>query len=184
VKDPLPADRVDAVVGRWQADGAPFDAATVALFTRLHLLVHAVVEHKERAVAELGVPPHVVATVYALRRRGRPYEAGPTDLARELGVTQAAMTARVRVLTGQGLVATRPHPDDGRRVLIRLTADGHRLTEQVFRLQAETEESFLADLSATERATLDRLVRTVFAALPDDPRITAGRATGHGGMAG
>ena len=184
MKNPLLPDQVDAAAARWQADGAPFDAATVALFTRLHLLVHAVVEHKERAVAQLGVPLHVVATVYALRRRGRPYEAGPTDLAGELGVTQAAMTARVRALTGQGLVTTSPDPDDGRRVRIRLTAEGHRLTEQIFRLQAGAEETFLAGLSDHERATLDRLVRKVFATLPDDPRIAAGRAGGRSGMAG
>ena len=164
-------DQVDAVIDRWRADGMPGDPFAVALFTRLGLVGRAVIAHKERVVAALGVPMHTVETLYALRRRGRPYEAGPTDLARELTVTQAAMTARVRRLVAAGLVATRPDPDDARRVIVGLTVHGHRLTERVVRLQAGIEEDLLAALDEDERTLLDRALRLLVAALPPDPRL-------------
>jgi DNA-binding MarR family transcriptional regulator len=105
----------------------------------------------------------VVSTVYALRRRGRPYRAGPTKLAAELGVTQAAMTARIRRLVDQGWVVAGRSPDDGRRVTITLTAKGHRLTERVSRLQAGVESSRLEALAPEERAALDAGVRALLA---------------------
>jgi DNA-binding MarR family transcriptional regulator len=126
--------------------------------------VSAQVAQGGRDVESLGVPMWVVETTYALRRRGRPYQAGPTDLATELGVTQAAMTARIRHLVQPGLVVRAADPDDGRRVDVLLTGEGHRLTEQIFRLQAGVEESRLAPLTAGERTELDRLLRKLLAA--------------------
>lgn len=175
VKHPEP-DAVDRAVERWQADGLPGDTTAVALFTRLGLVARAVAAHKERTIAALGVPMHVVETLYALRRRGRPYEAGPTDLARETGVSQAAMTARVRGLVADGLVTTRPDRDDGRRTLVRLTSRGHRLTERVFRLQQGVEERLLAALDETSRDDLDRALRTLvgMTAGLDEPGASSG----------
>lgn len=166
-----PRDVVDTVVGLWLADGTATDPSAVALFTRLGMVGRAVVADKERAAADLGVSGPVVETLYALRRRGRPYRAGPTDLARELGLSQAAMTARIRSLASDGLVTTAPDPDDGRRLVVRLTRRGHALTERVFRRQTGIEEALLAHLDPQDRAALDRALRALVAALPPDRRL-------------
>lgn len=136
----------------------------LAAFTRMSLIVRAISEHKARTIERLGVPPWVAATTYALRRRGRPYRAGPTELARELGITQSAMTARTRRLAADGLVTTGRDPDDGRRVLMTLTAKGRRLTERIVRLQAGVEDHLMTALTAKERGDLDRVLRRLFGA--------------------
>jgi DNA-binding MarR family transcriptional regulator len=157
-------DWVDLMIERWHEDGAPSDPDALAMFTRMAKIVGAITDHKARTVESLGVPMWVISTTYALRRRGRPYRAGPTELAAELGVTQAAMTSRVRRLVEGGWVATRPDPDDGRRVVLHLTAKGHRLTEHISRLQAGVEASHLAALTPQQRADLDVALRKLLAA--------------------
>jgi DNA-binding MarR family transcriptional regulator len=158
-------DAVDLMIERWHEDGELSDPVALATFTRMARIVRAINEHKERTVESLGVPMWVISTTYALRRRGRPYAAGPTDLAAELGVTQAAMTSRVRRLLERGWVAASPDPDDGRRVVVRLTAKGHRLTEHVSTLQAGVETSHLAALTPHQRANLDVGLRKLLAAI-------------------
>lgn len=53
-----------------------------------------------------------------------------TDLAEREGLTQPGMTTLVNRLVGGGLAARRADPDDGRAVLVELTATGlARLTD-------------------------------------------------------
>ncbi|WNI16022.1 MarR family winged helix-turn-helix transcriptional regulator [Actinacidiphila sp. ITFR-21] len=49
-----------------------------------------------------------------------------SDLASAEGVRHQSMTATVASLSALGLVERRPDPDDGRRLLIALTAEGHQ----------------------------------------------------------
>jgi hypothetical protein len=78
-------DAVDLMIERWHEDGELSDPVALATFTRMARIVRAINEHKERTVESLGVPMWVISTTYALRRRGRPYAAGPTDLDIPLG---------------------------------------------------------------------------------------------------
>ena len=163
-------DSVDTVVERWTQDGLQGDRVTLGLFTRMAVVVRGIADDKAEAVDQLGLQPWVVATVYALRRRGRPYRAGPTELAAELAVTQAAMTSRIKQLVGQGHVTTARDPDDGRRVVVTLTAEGHRLTERIVRRQLGVEDRLLSALDPAQRAGLDSALRVLFAAYENDFR--------------
>lgn len=49
---------------------------------------------------------------------------GPADLARHLGVTTAASSGIVDRLTTRGHVERHPHPSDGRRTQVTVTASG------------------------------------------------------------
>jgi DNA-binding MarR family transcriptional regulator len=49
---------------------------------------------------------------------------GPGELARHLGVTSAAASGIVDRLVARGHVERQPHPDDGRRTQVVLTASG------------------------------------------------------------
>ena len=54
------------------------------------------------------------------------------ELAREAGVAKGTLTGMVKTLTQRGLVTRERHTGDGRRVIVRLTEDGHRTVEEVF----------------------------------------------------
>src|SRR5215470_8032899 len=49
-----------------------------------------------------------------------------SELAADEGVRHQSMTAMVTSLAAMGLVERSPDPDDGRRLLIALTPEGHR----------------------------------------------------------
>ncbi|WNI20555.1 MarR family transcriptional regulator [Streptomyces sp. ITFR-16] len=53
-----------------------------------------------------------------------------SDLAAAEGVRHQSMTATVASLAALGLVERHPDPDDGRRLLIALTPEGHRRVEE------------------------------------------------------
>ncbi|MDN3356136.1 MarR family transcriptional regulator [Actinomadura sp. DC4] len=90
-----------------------------------------------------------------------------SELASAEGVRHQSMTATVASLTALGLVERRPDPDDGRRLLIALTAAGHRRVEEGRQARQEwlagrlqnrcTEEERRAVIAAM--AVLERLTR-------------------------
>ncbi|WLQ44807.1 MarR family transcriptional regulator [Streptomyces laculatispora] len=106
-------------------------------------------------------------------------ESVPTRLSGEQGVTASqlasaegvrhqSMTATVTSLTALGLVERRPDPDDGRRLLIVLTAQGHqrvaegRQTRQEWlagefqeKCTEEERRAVIAAMSVLERLTCD-----------------------------
>ena len=94
-----------------------------------------------------------------LGRLDRHGAMGVSDLAAAERVRPQSMAQTVADLEAAGMVTRRPDPDDGRRALVSLTADG------LATLQADRRDrdSWLArqiadDLDAEERATLHRSV--------------------------
>ncbi|GAA2466132.1 MarR family transcriptional regulator [Streptomyces graminearus] len=89
-----------------------------------------------------------------------------SELATAEGVRHQSMTAMVAALVALGLVERAPDPDDGRRLLIELTAAGRRRVEKG--RQARTE--WLAD-RLQERCTEEER-RNVIAAMAVLERLT------------
>ncbi|MFG3250438.1 MarR family winged helix-turn-helix transcriptional regulator [Streptomyces sp. NPDC048187] len=90
-----------------------------------------------------------------------------SELAGIEGVRHQSMTATVTALASMGLVERHPDPDDGRRLLITLTAEGVRRVEEgrqvrtewlADRLQARCTEEERRAVIAT-MAVLQRLTR-------------------------
>ena len=63
--------------------------------------------------------------------------ASPTDMASWLGLTTAGMTARLNALEQRGLLERRPHPTDGRRVIVHFTDAGEALARRVLARKGE-----------------------------------------------
>ncbi|MET9479590.1 MarR family transcriptional regulator [Streptomyces sp. NPDC006638] len=89
-------------------------------------------------------------------------------LAAAEGVRHQSMTSTVASLAALGLVARRPDPDDGRRLLIALTAEGHRrvaegrqarqewlATELQERCTEEERRAVIGAMAVLERLTHD-----------------------------
>ena len=75
-----------------------------------------------------------------------------TDLAGHLGVTAATMSLAIDRLEAKGYVRRDRDAKDGRRVLVRVTADGVRVREAKSVLDPVRVEAVLAQLSAADRA--------------------------------
>ncbi|MEU0690851.1 MarR family winged helix-turn-helix transcriptional regulator [Streptomyces uncialis] len=124
-----------------------------------------------RQTSTLGISNAEWEVLKALVLSGAPYQLGPGDLAKRLGLTPAAMTHRIDRMVGEGLV-TRERDENNRvRVIIELTDDGRQKWLEAMQLAAVFEEDLLQDLSTGERAVLGevltRLLRRVEHAQPD-----------------
>ncbi len=74
-----------------------------------------------RQTAELGITNADWEVLKALVLSGAPYRMGPSDLAKRLGLTPAAMTHRIDRMVAEGLV-TRERDESNRvRVIVELT---------------------------------------------------------------
>ena len=111
---------------------------------------------------ETGPPLSQLSVLGHLMRRGA---LSTNDLAAAEKVRPQSMTITVRALEEAGLVKRRPHPTDGRAVLIEMTREGDKILEDIFAVR----EGWLADvilekLTDKERRELQRgleLVRRI-----------------------
>ncbi len=70
--------------------------------------------------------------------------------ASEAGISKSTLTGVVSTLEGRGLVRRRPHPADGRRVLLSQTPKARRLMEELFPVFNSHEAQAVESLSAAE----------------------------------
>lgn len=82
-------------------------------------------------------------------------------------VSSAALTNRVDRLVAKGLVERGVDPTHRRRVLIRLSDEGLRLTNQVLEAHVANETRLLAALSGDRQDQLAGLLRALLTSLGD-----------------
>ncbi|OKK18098.1 MarR family transcriptional regulator [Streptomyces sp. CB00455] len=113
-----------------------------------------------RQTAALGISNAEWEVLKALVISGSPYRMGPSELAKQLGLTPAAMTHRIDRMTAEGLV-TRERDESNRvRVIVELTDEGRSKWLDAMRAATVFEEDLLQDLSTGERGLLgDMLTR-------------------------
>lgn len=87
----------------------------------------------------------------------------PTEVARRLpvAVTTATVTGLLDTCQRKGLVRRRPHPDDGRRVLVDLTPAGRSLLRDVEPLVIAAEKQWVEPLTPAARQRLLRALGQV-----------------------
>ncbi|MCQ0024883.1 MarR family transcriptional regulator [Streptomyces somaliensis DSM 40738] len=124
-----------------------------------------------RQLAELGIGSTEWEVLKTLVLAGAPYRMGPSELAKRLGLTPAAMTHRIDRMVGEGLV-TRDRDETNRvRVIVEVTDEGRAKWLEAMRMATAFEEELLQDLSGEERGVLGellvRLLRRVEHAQPD-----------------
>lgn len=97
------------------------------------------------------------------------------ELAEQLEITPPSITVLARRLVETGLVDRRGSDEDSRVVLIKLTAAGHALHDEITAEQLQAMGSMLAALSADEQATFLELFERALAGAgtpscrPDEP---------------
>jgi DNA-binding MarR family transcriptional regulator len=124
-----------------------------------------------RQLSLLGISNSEWEVLKALLVVGKPYQLGPGDLAKRLGLTPAAMTHRIDRMVAEGLV-TRERDENNRvRVIVELTDEGRSKWLETMRMASVFEQDLLQDLSPDERSALggmlQSLLRRVEASQPD-----------------
>jgi DNA-binding MarR family transcriptional regulator len=155
------ADEVDRLIAAWRRERPDLDVAPMQVLSRVTRLARHLDLARRSAFAAHGLESWEFDVLSALRRSGRPYELSPGQLIRETMVTSGTMTNRVDRLMEKGLVDRLPDPDDRRGVLVRLTKRGQAGVDAALEDLLRREQTLLQDLSAKERDSLARLLRTV-----------------------
>jgi DNA-binding MarR family transcriptional regulator len=115
----------------------------------------------QAALKPLDLVDSSAAVVLALALEGRPYRMSASALNERLVITSGGITRTVDRLASARLVTRVADPDDGRRVLVQLTARGRRVAHEVLVTLLDAYEG---------RATVDDTVASVLAAFADVPR--------------
>lgn len=113
----------------------------------------------ERAIRPHGVAVAYVPVFFALSG-GR--EMTQAELARHIALEQPTMAATLSRMERDGMLVRRPHPEDGRKMLIGLAPEARGKLEAVAGAVAAINGVALGGLSADERRTyLDLLGKIV-----------------------
>ena len=152
-------DSVDRIVAEWHAERPDLNVAPVEVLTRLSRVrtrmdeeLAALFERYDLTLADFTV-------IAALRRAGEPYALPQSDLMARLGLTSGTVSVRLGRLEAKGVVTRRPSSDDGRGVLVTLTAAGAVLFDQVAPRHLANEGVLLSALTDPEREQLAALLR-------------------------
>jgi DNA-binding MarR family transcriptional regulator len=92
-------------------------------------------------------------------------------LADDCGLAKGTLSGMLSTLEKTGLVERSRHPDDGRRVVVRLRAEGKETIERVFPEFNKHEAMFTDRLDDAEVHEMARLLRLVTATASDKPLV-------------
>jgi DNA-binding MarR family transcriptional regulator len=165
-------DHVDRVRAQWHEVRPDLDTSPVAIVARIGRIAAYLDQSIDELMGEYGLARWSWDVLASLRRAGRPYELSPTELYRALMRSSGAMTNRLRRLERAGLIERRPDPGDGRGRLVRLTARGRKLVDEIAARHLENEDRLLASLSDRDRGDLAALLRQLALSLEEERSAT------------
>ena len=143
---------------RWAAAGSDDDYVLERQVG--HLLRRAHQRHAaifQEMITDGQLTPLQFAALVKLRDLG---EVSQNQLGRLIAMDAATMQGVIKRLLARGLISRRPDPDDRRRLILSLTADGHKLVESAVAAGKKITRRTLEPLSASEqRMFMDYLAR-------------------------
>jgi DNA-binding MarR family transcriptional regulator len=161
-------DHVDELLGQWARRRPELDLSALGVAARVLRLQRIL----ERQVAEHLRPFDLhegeVNVLAALRRADPPHELTPTELYRSLLLSSGAMTNRLDRLERAGLVTRLADPDDGRRVLVRLTEQGRETIDAAMDTHTAGLDRLFSVLEEPERLALEDHLRLLLSRLEPD----------------
>jgi DNA-binding MarR family transcriptional regulator len=160
-------DHVDEILGQWRRERPGMDVAPLGLMGRLLRTAHLADAALADGLADYGLKPGWFDLMAALRRDGAPYELNPTQLMRATMLSSGGMTKRLDRMAEAGIVDRKPDPDDRRGTLVRLTPQGVATIDAAIETHIANEDRALRALKASERRTLDGLLRTLLGDLEE-----------------
>jgi DNA-binding MarR family transcriptional regulator len=161
-------DSVDDHVDLWAHELPALDRRVEGIAVRLQVLTKYLDRHRDAVLAEYGLQWWEFKTLHMLRRGGAPYRATPGELAKQLGMSAAALTNRLDALEKRGYVERTHDRDDRRKVVASLTPAGRKVWEQGIDEIQRVEENLIHELSSSDRIRLEALLRRLVQATERD----------------
>jgi MarR family transcriptional regulator, lower aerobic nicotinate degradation pathway regulator len=121
----------------------------------LQRLGFAAKEQAMKAYEEVGLHPYHHAVLVALSEGSHETQGAIADA---LGYDRGQLVGLLDELEERGLLERRRDPNDRRRHLVQITAEGKRTLRNLRRLARQLEAEFLEPLSVNERAQLHSLL--------------------------
>lgn len=160
----LPLDHTGRALKAWHEGRPDLDLAPAHALARMRRLMSMLEPLLEVPLARYGLNHAAFDTLSALRRIGPPYQMTASELATQCLRKQATLTTRIARLEREGLVLRASDPNDGRAVMISLTARGLQVIDEAAPVYLEAERLLLTGLDHPERdqlsAILQRLLLT------------------------
>jgi len=151
-------DEVDEIVEAWRRERSDLDVEPLQILSRVSRLADVLDDRRAAAFVDHALQAHEFDVLAALRRSGEPFELTAGELCAATHVTSGTMTSRLDRLVARKLVLRRADEDDGRLVLVRLTAAGRRRVDGALTALLHSERELLANLTLAKR---DRLAATL-----------------------
>jgi DNA-binding MarR family transcriptional regulator len=157
-------DWVDEHVDLWSEEWPELDRRVEGIAVRLQALARYLDRHRDAVLAEFGMQWWEFKTLHMLRRGGTPYQATPGQLAKQLGMSAAALTNRLDALERRGYVERSHDRDDRRKVVATLTPSGHEIWERGIGEIQRVEQDLIHHLSSSDRIRVEALLRRLLQA--------------------
>ena len=144
---------MDEHVDLWSEELPDLDRRVEGIAVRIQALARYLDRHRDAVLAEFGMQWWEFKTLHMLRRGGAPYRATPGELAKQLGMSAAALTNRLDALERRGYVERTHDRDDRRKVVATLTPAGREIWERGIGEIQRVEQELIHHLSSSDRMT-------------------------------
>ena len=159
-------DAVDRITAQWHTVRPDLDVSPIEVIGRVSRLSRLIDRRLADNFTRHGLENWMYDVLATLRRSGPPYELMAGELVGQTMVTTGAITNRIDRLEQRGFVE-RDTAQDRRKVIVRLTAQGLQIVDQVVVDHLDAEREIVAVLSERQRRELARMLRAALIGLGD-----------------
>lgn len=152
-------DEVDRIVRSWKRERPDLDFSPLQVLSRVGRLAKMLDRARKDAFRKSKLESWEFDVLAALRREGTPYQLSPKALLQQTLVSSGTMTNRIDRLVDSGLVVRRVDPNDGRGVLVEMTAAGLTRVDAAITRLVDAEALLLESLSRSEQGRLAESLR-------------------------
>jgi DNA-binding MarR family transcriptional regulator len=152
-------DEVDRIVEAWQRERPDLDFTPLQVLSRVGRLSRHLERARRAAFAASDLEPWEFDVLSALRRAGAPYRLSPKALLQQTLVSSGTMTNRIDRLVERKLVDRATDPNDGRGILVRMTATGQDRVDAAISSLLRAEAELLDGLTTADQDRLSALLR-------------------------
>jgi DNA-binding MarR family transcriptional regulator len=153
------ADMIDKLVEDWNRERPESRPEPMAIIGRIMRLGRGYLDEVYPMLQPLGISYSDFDVLATLRRNGAPYSLTPTELAKNVLLSSGAMTACLTRLEDAGLIDRVDHESDRRSRSALLSTKGVELVDSLIDQRFELARRQLDPLNATEKKTLEALLR-------------------------